>query len=277
MGPAVRQEILTTLALKSSKWRKKHNLAADASASFEECANAAIDYHLEPAFEDYATKIVSSNNASRKALDKIIDDIPEDPTTKRLDEAELIYIEQIAEVDNALEEIREIDKNIESFSNSTIAITDAAQAANGLTELTDQQSSRIKAISTLGPARRFRSTQESKLFKLFDKRLGGIKTSGKDETALGPNDDMEKNTPKENQDALPSWIKPQCGKYYTCVPAILRLLKSYDPGTGILACTGAHTAPTRTWPHMQRPCFSNKLNPCTPNSGKRSVRATWKL
>ena len=113
MGPAVRQEILTTL--KSSKWRKKQNLAAN--ASFEECVNAPIDYHLEPAVENYIKKIVSSNNASRKALDKIIDDIPEDPTTKRLDEAEFIYIEQITEVDNALEEIRKIDKNIESFPN----------------------------------------------------------------------------------------------------------------------------------------------------------------
>ena len=80
---------------------------------------------------------VSSNNASRKALDKIIDDIPEDPTTKRLDEAEITYIEQITEVDNALEEVRKIDTSIESHSNSTTATTDAAQAANGLTELTD--------------------------------------------------------------------------------------------------------------------------------------------
>ena len=81
MGPAVRQEILTTL--KSSKWRKKHNLAINASASFEECANALIDCHLEPAVENYIKKPVSSNNASRKALDKIIDGIPEDPTTKK--------------------------------------------------------------------------------------------------------------------------------------------------------------------------------------------------
>ena len=139
MGPAKRAEILTTH--KSSKWRKKHNISG--KAAFEKCVKALIDYHLEPAFEDYVKKIVSSNNALRNELDKIIDDIPEDPTLKRLDEAEMTYIEQITEVDNALEEIRKIDTSIESLSNSTIAITDAAQAANGLTELTDQQSTKL--------------------------------------------------------------------------------------------------------------------------------------
>ena len=109
MGPAKRHGILT--ALKSSKWRKKHHLSG--KATFEECVNAVIDYHLEPAFEGYVKKIVSLNNASRKALDKIIDDIPEDPTTKRPDEAEITYIEQITEVDNALEEIRKIDETAE--------------------------------------------------------------------------------------------------------------------------------------------------------------------
>ena len=177
MGSAKRQEIMTTL--KSSKWRRKHNL--DLKASFEECVHAAIDHHLEPAFEDYVKKIFASNRAAIKALDKIIDDIPEDPTMKRLDEAEMTHIEQITEVDNSLEEIRKIDTSIESLSNSTIAITDAAQAANGLTELTDQQSTKIKAISTLKDQQeKARSTQESKIFKIFDKRLGGIKTSGKD-------------------------------------------------------------------------------------------------
>ena len=101
------------------KWRKRHNLGAD--ASLEECIDAAIQHHLEPAVEEYVKKIVSSNNASVKALDKIIDEIPEDPVTKRLDEAENTYIEQVAEVNNALEEIRKLDKNIERFSNSIIA------------------------------------------------------------------------------------------------------------------------------------------------------------
>ena len=130
MGPAIRQEVFTNT--KSKKWRKKHNLSAN--ATFEECVDAA--HHLEPAVEGYVKKIVSSNNASMKALDKIIDDIPEDPVTKRLDEAEHTYIEQVTEVDNALEEIRKLDKNIERFSNSIIAATDAAQQANGLMELT---------------------------------------------------------------------------------------------------------------------------------------------
>ena len=100
-----------------------------------------------------------------KELDKIIDDIPEDPITKRLDEAEHTYIEQVTEVDNALEEIRKLDKNIERFSNSIIAVTDAAQQANGLTELTDQQSAKIKATSMLKDQQeKARSTQEGKFF-----------------------------------------------------------------------------------------------------------------
>ena len=40
MGPAIRQEVYTSL--KSMRWRKKHNLKAD--ASFEECIEAAITY-----------------------------------------------------------------------------------------------------------------------------------------------------------------------------------------------------------------------------------------
>ena len=178
MGSAKRQEIMTTL--KSSKWRRKHSL--DLKASFEERVHAAIDHHLEPAFEDYVKKIIASNRAAIKALDKIIDDIPEDPTMKRLDEAEMTYIEQITEVDNALEEIRKSDEGIECLTRSFIAITDAARKTNGLTEITDAQSSKIKAISTLKDQQeKARSTQESKFFKIFDKRLGGIKTSGKDE------------------------------------------------------------------------------------------------
>ena len=161
MGPAVRQEIFTNL--KSKKWRKKHNL--DANATFEELVEAAIEHHLEPAVEDYMKKIVSSNNASRKALDKIIDDIPEDPVTKRLDEAEHTYIEQVTEVHNALEEIRKLDKNIERFSNSIVAVTDAATQANGLTELTDQQNANIKTISMLKDQQeKARTTQEGKKF-----------------------------------------------------------------------------------------------------------------
>ena len=82
-------------------------------------------------------------------MEKIIGDIPEDPVTKRLDEAEKTYIEQVTEVDNALEEIWKLDKNIGRFSNSILAVTDAATQANGLTELTDQQSAKIKTISML--------------------------------------------------------------------------------------------------------------------------------
>ena len=99
MGPAKRHEVLTTL--KSSKWRRRQHLKND--ASFEECVTAALDHHVEPAFENFVKKIVSSNNAVMKAIDKIIDDIPEDPTSKRLDEAEMLYIQQLTEVDNALE------------------------------------------------------------------------------------------------------------------------------------------------------------------------------
>ena len=112
MGPAKRHEILTTL--KSSKWRRRHHLKND--ASFTECVTAALDYHVEPAIENFVKKIVSSNNALIKALDKIIDDIPEDPTSKRLDEAEMLYIQQLTEVDNALEEIRKSDEGIECLT-----------------------------------------------------------------------------------------------------------------------------------------------------------------
>ena len=49
MGPAKRHEILTTL--KSSKWRRRHHLKND--ASFTECVTAALDYHVEPAIENY--------------------------------------------------------------------------------------------------------------------------------------------------------------------------------------------------------------------------------
>jgi uncharacterized membrane protein YgcG len=233
MGLAKRHEIWTTL--KSSKWRRRHHMKND--ASFEECVTAALDYHVEPAYENFVKKILSSNNALMKAMDKIIDDIPEDPTSKRLDEAEMLYVQQITEVDNALEEIRKMDESIECLSRSTIAITDAAQRANGLTELTDAQSSKIKAISMLeDQQKKAKTTQEGKIFKLFDARLGGIKTSGKDEKDLGLKEDMEKNTPKEIMDALSMWIKPRCAKYYTCLPAILRLLKSYDSGTGMYWC-----------------------------------------
>ena len=48
-----------------------------------------------------------------------------------------------------------------------------------------------------------RTTQEGKIFTLFDTRLEGFKfkASGKDEKSLGLKEDMEKNTPKEIQDA----------------------------------------------------------------------------
>ena len=101
MGPAKRHEIMTTL--KSSKWRRRHHLKND--ASFTECTIAALDYHVEPAIEKFVKKIVSSNNALIKALDKIIDDIPEEPTSKRLDEAEMLYVQQITEVDNTQSEL----------------------------------------------------------------------------------------------------------------------------------------------------------------------------
>ena len=52
-----------------------------------------------------------------------------------------------------------------------------------------------------------KTTQEGKIFTLFDSRLGGFKASGKDEKPLGLKEDMEKNTPKEIQDAVPSLIK----------------------------------------------------------------------
>ena len=57
-----------------------------------------------------------------------------------------------------------------------------------------------------------RASQEGKIFALFDKRLGGITASGKDEKPMGLNLELEKNTPKEIQDAMSSWIKPRCGR-----------------------------------------------------------------
>ena len=53
-----------------------------------------------------------------KALEKVIDDIPEDPVTKRLDEAAKTYIKQVTEVDNALEKIRKVEKDIETCSHA---------------------------------------------------------------------------------------------------------------------------------------------------------------
>ena len=86
-----------------------------------------------------------------------------------------------------------------------------------------------------------KTVQEGKIFKLFGSRLGGFKASGKDDKPLGLKEDLEKNTPKEIQEAVSTWIKPRAGKYYACVPAILimRLLKSYDPGTGMYWCPHA--------------------------------------
>ena len=106
MGPDIRQEVNTSL--ESMRWRKKHILKAD--ARFEECIKAAITYHLERAVEDYVQKIVSSNDSARKALKKIIDDIPEDPVTTRLDEAGKTYIDKVTEVDISLEKNRRIEK-----------------------------------------------------------------------------------------------------------------------------------------------------------------------
>ena len=166
---------------------------------------------------------------------------------------EKTYIEQVTEVDNALEEIRKFDKNIESYSRSIMAVTDAAKQANGLTELTDQHSHKIKTISMLkSEQENGKTTQEleGKFSKLFDSRLGGFKASGKDEKPLELKEDMEMNTPKDIQDAVSSWIKPRAGKYYACVPAILRLLKSYDPGTGMYWCPHeAHTDMARHTRH----------------------------
>ena len=163
MGPAIRQEVYTNLT--SMKWRRKHDLSAD--ASFEECIEAAITHHIEPAVEDYVKKIVSSSDSTRKALEKIIDDIPEDPVTKRLDEAGKTYIEQVTEVDISLEKIRKIEKDIERYSNSVVAITDQATKPNGLTELTDMESAKIKTISMLKDQQeKARTTQEGKLKSL---------------------------------------------------------------------------------------------------------------
>ena len=78
MVPVLRQEIFTKL--KSGKWRKKINLRG--TANFEECVDAALTHLIEPAFDNYAQKIFESNDASMKALEKIIDDIPEDPSRK---------------------------------------------------------------------------------------------------------------------------------------------------------------------------------------------------
>ena len=65
MGPALRQEIYTKL--KSMKWRNKNNLSG--TASFEECIDAAITHHLEPAVEDYVNKIVTQSNQGGSAFD----------------------------------------------------------------------------------------------------------------------------------------------------------------------------------------------------------------
>ena len=203
------------------KWRNKRNLSG--TASFEECIDVAITHHLEPAFDDYAKKIIASNNASTKAIEKIIDDIPEDPVTKRLDEAAKTYAEQVTEVDIALEKIRRIESDIERYSNSIVAITDQATKPNGLTELTDAESGKINTTSMLKDQQeKARTTQEGKIFTLFDhdKRLGGFKASRKDGKPLGLKEDVEKNTPKEIQDAMSSWIKSRCGKYYIHMRAV---------------------------------------------------------
>ena len=107
MGPALRQGIFTKI--KSGKWRKKNNLSA--TVSFEECVGAALTHLVEPAVDGYAHEIFESSGASKKASEKTIGDIPEGPITKRLDEAEKTYIEQVTEVDNAyaLEEIRKFE------------------------------------------------------------------------------------------------------------------------------------------------------------------------
>ena len=84
----------------------------------------------------------------------------------------------MTEVDNALEEIRKFDKNIESYSRSIAAITDAAKQANDLTEFTDAQSAKIKTTSMLkSKQEKGKTVQESKIFKKIDSRLGGFKAS----------------------------------------------------------------------------------------------------
>ena len=114
-GQALRQEIHANL--KSKKWRMAQNLQG--KENLEECVDAALTHVVEPALDDYVRKVYASNDASRKALEKIIGDIPEDPVTKRLDEAAKTYIEQVTEVDNALEKIRKIETDIERYSNSS--------------------------------------------------------------------------------------------------------------------------------------------------------------
>ena len=103
-------------------------------ANLEECIEAAATPFIEPAFHTYVGEIF----ASTTTLEKIIDDIPEDPVTKRLDEAEKTYIEQVTEVDIALEKIRKIETDIDRCSISLVAITDQGTAPNGITDLTDR-------------------------------------------------------------------------------------------------------------------------------------------
>ena len=73
----------------------------------------------------------------------------------------------MTEVDNALEKIRKIETDIERYSNSIVAITDQATKPNGLTELTDMESAKIKTISMLKDQQeKARTTQEGKLKSL---------------------------------------------------------------------------------------------------------------
>ena len=103
----------------------------------------------------------------------------------------------MTEVDIALKKLRRIESDIEKCSNSIVAITDQATKPNGLTELTDAESGKIKTVSMLKDQQeKTRTTQEGKIFTLSDKRLGGFKASGKDDKPLGLKEDLEKNTPK---------------------------------------------------------------------------------
>ena len=99
MGSDLRQEICAKP--KSGNWRRKNNLCTD--VSFEEWIDAALAM-VEPVVDGYTRKIFENNDASRKAIEKIIEEIPKDPVTKRLapDEAEKTYTEQVTEVDNGV-------------------------------------------------------------------------------------------------------------------------------------------------------------------------------
>ena len=73
---------------------------------------------------------LARSSRTTMAMRRSFDEIPEGPVTIRPGEAEKTYIEQVTEVDSALEEIRKYEKNVQCYSRSAIAITDA-KASSG--------------------------------------------------------------------------------------------------------------------------------------------------